>query len=249
MECVLQSNIFSVMEDVHKGPEHPLSKTLREELCPALLAIAPQIMEDTPMKPMIPAKIMLAFHFMWFGWHDMVTKVPVPSASRITNVPPPNFCSIPPKIRFGQFTLLLEYPLRYSRMTLTVGGGACRGGRDYDSSGEDTVEKTRRGKSKTTAGNKTGGRGRTREHVPSREIDKTLLCGAANGDRVRVKSMFTLVGGPLPLRASDGLATCWDYHFQGGCSSKCDRKWDHCPSAAEYLGPRREYAKRIQAKL
>ena len=40
-ECVLQSHMFSVMEDVHKGPEHPLSKTLREKLCPALLAIVP----------------------------------------------------------------------------------------------------------------------------------------------------------------------------------------------------------------
>ena len=40
-ECVLQSQMFSVMEDMHKGPEHPLSKTLREEWCPALLAIAP----------------------------------------------------------------------------------------------------------------------------------------------------------------------------------------------------------------
>ena len=30
-ECVLQSQIFSVMEDVHKGPKNPLSKTLREE--------------------------------------------------------------------------------------------------------------------------------------------------------------------------------------------------------------------------
>ena len=29
-ECVLQSQMFSVTEDVHKGPEHPLSKTLRE---------------------------------------------------------------------------------------------------------------------------------------------------------------------------------------------------------------------------
>ena len=29
-ECVLQSQMFSVMEDVYKGPEHPLSKTLRE---------------------------------------------------------------------------------------------------------------------------------------------------------------------------------------------------------------------------
>ena len=29
-ECVLQSQMFSVMEDVHKGPENPLSKTLRE---------------------------------------------------------------------------------------------------------------------------------------------------------------------------------------------------------------------------
>ena len=42
-KCVLQSQMLSVMEDVHKGPEHPLSKTLREEWCPALLAIAPQI--------------------------------------------------------------------------------------------------------------------------------------------------------------------------------------------------------------
>ena len=66
-ECVLQSQMFSVMEDVHKGPEHPLSKTLREEWCPALLVISPQIMEETPRKPMLPAKIMLAFHFMWFN--------------------------------------------------------------------------------------------------------------------------------------------------------------------------------------
>ena len=72
-ECVLQSQMFSVMEGVHKGPEHPLSKTLREEWCPALLAIAPQIMEEMPRKLMLPAKIMLAFHFMWFDWHDMVT--------------------------------------------------------------------------------------------------------------------------------------------------------------------------------
>ena len=83
-ECVLQSQMFSVMEDVYKGTENPLSKTLMEEWCPALLAIAPQIMEETPRKPMLPAKIMLAFHFMWFDWHDMVTKVPVPSASGIT---------------------------------------------------------------------------------------------------------------------------------------------------------------------
>ena len=69
--------MFSVMGDVHKGPEHPLIKTLREEWCPAILAIAPQIMEETPRKPMLLAKIMLAFHFMWFDWHDMVTKVPV----------------------------------------------------------------------------------------------------------------------------------------------------------------------------
>ena len=37
---------------------------------------------------MLPAKIMLEFHFMWFDWHDMVTKVPVLSASGIKNVPP-----------------------------------------------------------------------------------------------------------------------------------------------------------------
>ena len=29
-ECVFQSQMFSVMEDVHKGLENPLSKTLRE---------------------------------------------------------------------------------------------------------------------------------------------------------------------------------------------------------------------------
>ena len=62
IECVLQSQIFSVMEDVHKGPEHPLSKTLMEEWCHAILAIAPQIMEKTQRKPMLPAKIVLVFH-------------------------------------------------------------------------------------------------------------------------------------------------------------------------------------------
>ena len=90
-ECVLKSQMFSVMEDVHKGPDHPLSKTLREEWYPALLAITPQIMEETPRKPMLPSKIMLAFHFVWFDWHDMVTKVPVPLASGITNAHPPDF--------------------------------------------------------------------------------------------------------------------------------------------------------------
>ena len=30
-ECALQSKMFSMMEDVHKGTDHPLRKTLREE--------------------------------------------------------------------------------------------------------------------------------------------------------------------------------------------------------------------------
>ena len=63
-------------------------------------------MVETPRKPMLPAKIMLVFHFIWFDWHYMVTRVPVPSASGITNVPPPNFCSILQNLRFGVFTLL-----------------------------------------------------------------------------------------------------------------------------------------------
>ena len=79
---------------------------------------------------MLPAKIMLAFHFMWFDWHDMVTKIPVLSASGITNVPPPDLCSILQNLRFRLFTLLPEYPLRYYRMTVKVGGGARRGGGD-----------------------------------------------------------------------------------------------------------------------
>ena len=144
--------MFSVMEDVNKGPEHPLIKTLRVEWCPALLAIVPQIMEETPRKPMLPAKIMLAFLFMWFNWHDMVTKVPIPLASEIMNVPPPDFYSILQDLRFGMFTLLPEYPLRYCRTTAMVGGGACGGGGDYGLIGEETVEKPQRGKSKTTAG-------------------------------------------------------------------------------------------------
>ena len=198
---------------------------------------------------MLPAQIMLAFHFMWFDWHDMVTKIPVPSALGITNFPPPNFCSILQNHRFGVFILLPEYPLRYCRMTAKVRGGSREGGGEYGSSGEETVEKPRRGKIKTLAGNMTGGGGGTWDSIPSREVDETLLFGAANGDRVRVKSMFALVGGPPPLRASDGLATCWAYHLQGGCSSNCDRKWDHCPSAAEDIGPRREYEGRIWTKL
>ena len=60
-ECVLHSQMFSVMEDMHKGQEHPLRKTLREEWCSALLVIDPQIMEETPRKPMLPAKICWRF--------------------------------------------------------------------------------------------------------------------------------------------------------------------------------------------
>ena len=146
---------------------------------------------------------------MWFDWHDMVTKVPVPSASGITNVPPPDFCSILQNLRFGVFTLLPEYPLRYCRFTASAGGGNHGGGGVQTLKGEDTGEKPRRGKQ---AGSKTGGGGGTWDPIPTKEVDETLLCRAANGDRVRVKSMFALVGGPPPLRASDGLATCWAYH-------------------------------------
>ena len=141
-----------MMEDVHKGPEHALSKTLREEWCPALLLIAPKIMEETPRKPMLLAQIMLAFHLMWFNWHDMVTKIPVPLASGITHIPPPNFCITLQNLRFGEFTLLPEYPLRYFRMsTAKIGGGARGGVRDYGSSGEETVEKPRSRKIKMPA--------------------------------------------------------------------------------------------------
>ena len=87
-------------------------------------------------------------------------------------------------------------------MTATVGGGARGGGGDYGLIGEETVEKPRRGKIKLTEGSKTGGGGGTWEPIPSRELDNTLLCGAANGDRVQVKSMFALVSGPPPLCAS-----------------------------------------------
>ena len=198
---------------------------------------------------MLPDKIFLAFHFMWFDWHDMVTKIPVPLASGITNVPPPDFCSILQNLRLGVFNLLPEYPLRYFRMTAKVRGGARGRGGDYGSIEEETVEKPRCRKIKTTAGNKTSRGGGTWEPIPSRGVDETLLCWAANGDRVWMKSMFALVGSPLPLCALDGPATCWAYHLQGGCSSNCNRKWDHCTSAAEDIVPRREYSGRIRSKL
>ena len=199
---------------------------------------------------MLPAQIMLGFHFMWFDWHDMVTKIPVPSAPGIMNVPPPDFYTILQNLRFGVFTILPDYPLHYCQMsTAKIGGGDRRRGGDNASSGEETVEKPRRRKKKTPAGEKTGGGGGTWDLIPSREVDETLLYGAANRYRIRVKCMFALVGGTPPLRASDGLATCWAYHSQEGCSSNCDRKWDHCPSAPEDIGPRLEYAGRIQEKL
>ena len=37
---------------------------------------------------------------------------------------------------------------------------------------------------------------------------------------------------PPPVRALDGLATCWAYDSQGGFNSNCNRKWDHFPCAA-----------------
>ena len=80
-------------------------------------------------------------------------------------------------------------------------------------------------------------------------MDETILCGAANGDRVQVKSMFVLVGAPPPLRASDGLALAGPTTRRGGCSLNYDRKWDHCTSAAEEIDPRQEYSGRIRAKL
>ena len=168
---------------------------------------------------MLWAKIMIEFHFMWFNWHDMVTKVPVPLVSGITNVPPTEFCSIQQNLRFGVFTLIIEYPLRYCRMTASVGGGNRGGGVEQALIGEETVERPHCEKIKA-AGSKKGGGGGTWEPIPTKEVDDTLLCRAANRDRVRVKSMFALVGVPPPLRASDGLATFWAYHSQGGVQFK-----------------------------
>ena len=116
---------------------------------------------------MLPAKIMLAFHFMWFDWHDMVTKVPVPLALGIMNVPPPNFFSILQNLRFGVFTLLPEYPLRYCRMTASVGGGYSSGGVYLALIGEDTVERPSRAKIKAV-GSKTGRGEGTWEPIPPR---------------------------------------------------------------------------------
>ena len=147
----------------------------------------------------------------------MVTKILVPLALGITNVPPPDFCTILKNLCFGVFTMLPEYPLRYFRMsTAKIGGGARGGGRDDASSWEETVEKPRRRKIKIPAGNKTGGGGDTWDPISSIEVDETLPCRSANRDRVWVKSMFALVGGPPSLRVSDGLATFWAYHLQGG---------------------------------
>ena len=47
--------------------------------------------------------------------------------------------------------------------------------------GEETGEKPRRGKQ---AGGKAGGGEGTWDPIPAKEVDETLLCGAANGDRV-----------------------------------------------------------------
>ena len=132
---------------------------------------------------MLLAKIMLAFHFMWLDWHDMVTKVPVPLASGITNAPPPDFCSIFQNLRFGVFTFLPEYPLRYCRFTATAGEGNRGGGGVQTMKGEETGEKTHH--VKQAGGKARGGEG-TWDPIPAKEVDETLLCGATNGDRVRV---------------------------------------------------------------
>ena len=108
-------------------------------------------------------------------------------------------------------------------MTASVGGGNRGGGVDQALIGEETLESPHHRKIKA-AGSKTGGGGGTLEPIPTKEVDDTLLYGAANGDRVRVKSMFALVGGPPSLHSSNGLSTCWAYHSQGGCSSNCDCK-------------------------
>ena len=95
--------------------------------------------------------------------------------------PPPDFCSILQNLRFGVFTLLPEYPLRYCQFTATAGGGNRGGGGVQTMKGEETGENPRRGKQ---AGGKAGGGEGTWDPIPAKEVDKTLLCGAVNGDRV-----------------------------------------------------------------
>ena len=92
----------------------------------------------------------------------------------------------------------------YCRFTASAGGGNHGGSGVQTLKGEDTGENSR---CRKQAGRKKGGGGGTWDPIPTKDVDETLLYGAANGDRVRVKSMFALVVGPPPLRASDGLAT------------------------------------------
>ena len=84
------------------------------------------------------------------------------------NVPPPEFCSIPQNLRFGVFTLLTKYPLRYCRFTASAGGGNCGGVGVQTMKGEETGDKPRRGKQ---AGRKAGGGEGTQDPIPSKEVD------------------------------------------------------------------------------
>ena len=54
---------------------------------------------------------------------------------------------------------------------------------------EEIGEKPRRGKQ---AGGKAGGEEGKWDPIPTKEVDETLLCGAANGDRIRVKKILHL---------------------------------------------------------
>ena len=126
MELILVSKLFSVVENVHKGDTHPIANSIRTQWLPALNLTIPKIMELSREDPLIPAKILLSFHYEWYEWHVEAARLPPPDpGTPIQIIPPPNFADILKNVRTGRW-MPPSIPWRY--LGTSSGGATPRGG-------------------------------------------------------------------------------------------------------------------------
>ena len=94
-ELLLMAQRFSVLEDVHKGPQHSMSLALRDVMLRELTATLPKIIEQSMERPRLAAQLGYAIHLEWYEWSVAQSRVPVPTpTTAATVIPVPDFARL-----------------------------------------------------------------------------------------------------------------------------------------------------------
>ena len=86
---------FSVVEDAHKGPNHPLGAAIRLVLLLADTMTVSVMHERTAGDDLFTTKVLMAVHLKWYEWRMATYQLPLPHAhGENATVPPPDFSGL-----------------------------------------------------------------------------------------------------------------------------------------------------------